>query len=309
MPLDSNFVEPPRQPGDTQPNRPLAQEVPRSDDTQPIDPETARRARVRRRRLIALAGTVVTIALVALAAVVIINALDSTPEPARVTLSIDGERRTLTTEAETVAALLTEQDVSIDSGDVLSIGLTEPIRDGMTIALAQARTVSVTIDGQTSFIRTLEENPQDILELAGVDLRSADRVLLDGVEADINNLILWPVPVVDIVIQKAISVTIVDGAETIRLNTVAATVGDALFEAGVSLFLADTVAPDMQTPLEDNMEIVVDRSKALTVVGDGDASRRASAARRSLMRWRNWASNSRGSTTRRRANRQAFCRA
>jgi hypothetical protein len=241
MPVDSdsplfNSAEPPIAPDDTHPTNPIGLDVPKLDDTQPISPFLKKRRFYFGAGFLAIAGLLITGVIVFGVLLVVLDEEEAdSSEPIPVTLQIGGETQSITTNAETVAELLEERAIPVEAGDVLSVGLTTKLKSGMTIELTKARTVAITVDGQTSILRTLYENPQDILESAGIDIRSADRILLDGAEADINELILWNVPVMDITIQKAISVRIIDGDEVIGLETVADTVGDAISEAGVTL--------------------------------------------------------------------------
>jgi uncharacterized protein YabE (DUF348 family) len=241
------------------------------DDTQPISPLLKKRRFYFGAGFLAIAGLLITGVIVFGVLLVVLDEEEAdSSEPIPVTLQIGGETQSITTNAETVAELLEERAIHMEPGDVLSVGLTTKLKSGMTIELTKARTVAITVDGQTSILRTLYENPQDILESAGIDIRSADRILLDGAEADINELILWNVPVMDITIQKAISVRIIDGDEVIALETVADTVGDALSEAGVTLYLADSTQPDLGAQLTDNLVITIDRSKEIAIIADGE---------------------------------------
>lgn len=186
-----------------------------------------------------------------------------------VQIIIDGEESRLTTHAETVADLLVEQNISLETDDRLNPDAGTLLVNGMTIEVNRARTVLLTVDGQTNILRTTRENPLDILRLAQQEVRSSDRILIDGTETDISRLIIWPVPVSDIVIERAVSVTVRDGGVPRQIDTTADTVGDLFYEAEITLFLADTVTPDLSSPLSDGMTIVIDRSHPLTVIVDG----------------------------------------
>jgi resuscitation-promoting factor RpfB len=186
-----------------------------------------------------------------------------------VQILIDGEETRLTTHAETVADLLAEQNIVLETDDRLNPVADTLLVDGMMIEVKRARTVWLTVDGQTNILRTTRENPLDILRLAQQEVRSSDRILIDGTETDISRLIVWPVPVSNIVIERTASVTVQDGGDTRQINTTADTVGDLFYEAGITLFLADTVTPDLSAPLSDGMTITIDRSHPLTVIVDG----------------------------------------
>lgn len=68
----------------------------------------------------------------------------------------------------------------------------------------------------------------------------------------------------------SITVTVADdAAPPVQLQTTAPTVGEALWEAGYRLFLADEVAPSFDSSLTPNLTITIQRSRPVTVIADG----------------------------------------
>lgn len=250
----------PTSPDDTQPSQPIV--LPISDDTQPV-PITPNR---RYRWLWRAASLMVTLVLL-LVAVFLLVPLDDGEKS--VVLEVGGVTYPITTTADTVAELIAEQSLMVESGDILLPGPQTEIESGMTIQLSRARTVTLTIDGRTSVLRTVYNNPQDIIRSAGIDVTDADEVTVDGRDVDLLDMIVWPQPAEDIVIQTAITVKVMNGSEEVTVNTTSDTVGQVLHEAGISLFLADAVEPPITTPLTENMVITIDRSREFTVVADG----------------------------------------
>lgn len=185
------------------------------------------------------------------------------------TVVVGGEPRLVNTRADTVADMLADMGITIREGDQLSVAPDAPVDDNMVITLQRARTVTLTIDDETRTIRTLLANPAEILARAGVTLNADDRVLLDGTRADPQALAEWQIPVNQIQIRRAVNVTITEGDRTVTVRTSGQTVGDALYEAGVSLYLADEVTPDLNTPITAEMQITIQRSVPITIVADG----------------------------------------
>jgi len=67
-----------------------------------------------------------------------------------------------------------------------------------------------------------------------------------------------------------ITVTVIDGAAApVQLQTTAPTVGEALWEAGYRLYLADQVSPSFDGPITLNLTITIARSHPVTVIADG----------------------------------------
>ena len=192
--------------------------------------------------------------------------LESTP----VTVIDGGEMRVVDTYAETVGELLAQMDASPQDGDQLSASVSATLAPNMVIEVQRARRVTLSIDGETRTLQTTLTNPAAILTAEGVRLQSNDRVLLDGTQATHDALANWAVPVNQIRIQRAMSVTIQEADTQVTTRTAGETVGDALHAAGTQLYLADSVSPPLDAPLTNNMTITIDRSQPATVVVDGE---------------------------------------
>jgi uncharacterized protein YabE (DUF348 family) len=191
------------------------------------------------------------------------------PAPAAVTLIVGGEATLVKTSAAAVADVLAELGVSLNEGDALSPPAETPITDNLVIRVERARAVSVLIDGVEQTTQTLFTNPRDILESLNVTLSAADIVVVDGVQTRAADLLIWPVPATTISIRRARAVTIDDAGQQTHIETAAATVGDALFEAGITLYLADTVTPELSSPITDALTISIARSQPLSIIADG----------------------------------------
>lgn len=192
------------------------------------------------------------------------------PETMAITLINNSQTNTVNTRAATVADLLQEQNITLASNDAVSSPLNTLLRDDMMITISRVRDVTLTIDGVGRLIQTPLENPQAILSSQNVALRPDDRIWLDDEEAQQAMLAAWSRPVEEIVIERAIVITLQDGATTQSLTTTADTVSDALYEADISLFVTDVVEPSAETALTDGMTIRIDRAKPLRINVDGD---------------------------------------
>ena len=65
--------------------------------------------------------------------------------------------------------------------------------------------------------------------------------------------------------------TVIDRATNtpILIQTSARTVGEALMQAGNLIYLADRITPATNTPVQPNMQVVIERAKPISVVVDG----------------------------------------
>jgi len=70
-------------------------------------------------------------------------------------------------------------------------------------------------------------------------------------------------------VLRSATVKVVDGERQLIVHTTQADVGRALDSAGVMLYLADAVSPDLSSPVYDGLVIEIARSVPVTVVADG----------------------------------------
>jgi uncharacterized protein YabE (DUF348 family)/3D (Asp-Asp-Asp) domain-containing protein len=87
-----------------------------------------------------------------------------------VTVTIDSLRLDISTSAATVDSVLREMGIIIREGDLVRPSLTTPVAAGMTIQLANARTVTVRLNGRDQTLYTLATTVEDVLRLLGIDV-------------------------------------------------------------------------------------------------------------------------------------------
>jgi len=266
------MVQPPLLSEDTQPR------VPRWHDTQPNPTVLRQRWWQRRGRWIALAVMGITSLTLLITLMILLRPVptqtittisDKTTNDKTITLTVGSEIRIIQTDAVTIADMLDEQGVEIAANDAISHQPTEPIIDGMTITINRARDVTLTINGIQQTLLTPFEYPLDILENAGLSLSASDQILLDGSRATLETLAMWTVPVTTIDIRQAITLTILDDGTETTISTTAETVGDALFDEGIVLYLTDTISPSADTVITQDMQISIDRAIPIQLVVDG----------------------------------------
>lgn len=129
--------------------------------------------------------------------------------------------------------------------------------------------VTLTIDGNTRTLVTAYLLAYDILREQSITLGEHDTLWLDSQAVPIAEMILWAVPVSEIRIQRAIQVVIQDDATAQTLYTTTRTVADALTEAGITLYVADTVTPELNATLTADTTITITRANPLEIDVDG----------------------------------------
>jgi resuscitation-promoting factor RpfB len=190
--------------------------------------------------------------------------------PLAVTIAQNGDALIVYTRADTVASLLHQQGITLGEGDSIDPPLQSTLQPDLVIQIARARVVSLMADGEMQVLRTSLEQPTAILALAAVEVAPDDRLIVDGTSVTAAQLTDWPVPVSSITVQRALQVTIDDDGAAQTITTTGATVGEALYEAGLTLYLADTVQPDIDTPLTANMRVVIRRARPVSIIADGE---------------------------------------
>lgn len=237
-------------------------------DTRPMSPLRKRRPS----RWIAI-GMALSLILTIIAGILLAIALllkRDPPAPVSVSLVVDGLTRDVETTGHDVRDVLAEYDIAITGNLAVVPSLDAQVTPGMVIIVDDQRPVTLTVDGATSVFRTVIENPADILAAAGVVIDSDDQVLVNGAPVDTALLADYPLPANRISVRHALTISLADAdAQASNIVTTAATVGDALAEAGVALYLGDTVSPPPETPLTPGLTVSIDRAMPVTVTADG----------------------------------------
>jgi len=259
----SSIPEPPIEPDDTQPSRTASR-------------ETMRHMRSIRRRGCLPQWTLLI--LMALSAVSLIGTLaiafsarqsGRLPQAIAVTLELPGETRQIETLPVTVGVLLQQEGIELAPDDAISYPAETLLTEGMVITVNRARSVVLIVDGQQQTLRTPLSSPAAILESQGVEVGDSDLIWVDGTPAQLTLLENWPIPASEIEVQHSVTVTVRDGdAETV-FDTTMPTVGDALYEANIPIYITDLVRPDVNTLLTGDTLVTIDRANPVTIEVDG----------------------------------------
>lgn len=190
---------------------------------------------------------------------------------ATVTVDVSGRVFSVHTRARTVGEALDDGGVLIDEEDVIQPGPETRLRDGMTISVHKAAAVAVEADGVVRQIRTQLIHPLDILYEQVIHVGYHDRVLVDGQDYSREQLEqqTWEKPPCSVRVVRSAALKITDGSRLLIIYTTQADVGRALDAAGIDLYLADVVVPDLSTPTENGLEVTILRSTPFTVEADG----------------------------------------
>lgn len=255
------MTRPPRLPFDDPPS--AASTRPRPPRPTPRDPT---------RWLLALAFTFASASLILLIGLLVLLIEPAPPTP--ITLVIDGAALPFNTYAQTVGDALREANLDPAIGDQVDPAPETLIQANLIIRVDRARSVTLVVDGDARLLWTSLTSPADILALAEVTLTQGDRVIIDGTQIEPQDVAAYPVPASQISVRRVVPITVTVDEESPRmLETTRDTVGEALYDAGITVYVADTLSVDLNAPVYPGMAITIRRARPVTVLADGQTVR------------------------------------
>ncbi|MDY6878455.1 MAG: ubiquitin-like domain-containing protein [Chloroflexota bacterium] len=202
-------------------------------------------------------------ALVALALVVGTLATGYQMTLTPITLVIEDQVQRLHTHQDTVAALLMDAGLTLETEDIITPALDTVLEPGLIVKVRRAHPVHISADGHNTTLRTHATSVEAVLEEARVSLGPYDEVEIEGEFLAAN-----PEPA-RLTVHRAVPFTLHEDGRATTLYTTAPTVGEALRQVGLTLYLADNVQPGMGERMSAGRHVYVDRSIPVTVQVDG----------------------------------------
>jgi uncharacterized protein YabE (DUF348 family) len=205
-----------------------------------------------------------------------------------VTVTVDGFTETVRTRRDSVGELLGDLGISPGPLDRLSADPTTSISSlrqrGEALTVDRARPLRIVADGQDFSATTWGATVGQALADAGVPVARYDRALVDGVDATLET----PLPPLDsdvapstvsraygwqalsttpvtIRLRRALPIIVDEGGAPYTIETTAQTVGEALREADITLYLGDRVEPSMGSQIVSGLRVSIARSTPVAV--------------------------------------------
>ncbi len=191
-----------------------------------------------------------------------------------VDLVVNQQARTVLTNQYRVAGVLNDAALNLVPEDVIFPAPNAVIPNNQPISVRRAQPLEISVDGEVILHRTQSVTVGDALRDAGVIIKPGDRVIADGV--DINPTArLNPAPNIRLAlaVRRAVPLQVNDNGATSTLYTTAPTLGEALLQAGLVLYLGDAVSPPLGTPVSPDWQVFIRRARAATISVDGKAIR------------------------------------
>jgi uncharacterized protein YabE (DUF348 family) len=201
-----------------------------------------------------------------------------------VSLLINDQPFTVRTHQTSVGALLDELGIPLAVEDIVMLPLDTPLADTGQIDIRKALPVALEADGRRLDLRTHARTAEDFLREAGINLSRYDHIIVEDEVVDPqallpyqssvdltgrNPALLWRQRPMQIEVLRAVPITVHDGAVPVTVQTTAPTVGQALLEEGIILYLGDGVIPTLGEQVSAGLEVYIQRSKPLVILADG----------------------------------------
>ncbi len=218
-----------------------------------------------------------------------------------ITLEVNGQVWMSRTHQRTVGAYLREAGLTLYPADIVLPPLDSPLEGQQRIVVQKALPVLIEADGQIIEHYTHSQKVGDVLREAGLNPREHDLVMLNdkpvSPEASLPRYQWmpnrWPLvrrvlhgftkfpasPWTRVKLQRAVALSIQDGAVETVIHTVARTVGEALLGEGITLYLGDRVQPLLGTLLTAGMRVEIHRARPVVIQVDGRAIQTRTQAR------------------------------
>ncbi|MEM7344557.1 MAG: ubiquitin-like domain-containing protein [Chloroflexota bacterium] len=197
-----------------------------------------------------------------------------------ITVVIDGESRNIRVDQPTMAGISEALGIELIPEDVIDPAFESELSSGQTVTIELARPVLVTTNGGTHQIFTQEAQIDAVFAQAGFHLASQDVLLMDDQSVSLEDRLpplslsegdaeyIRPDPV-QFVLHQAIPVTLYEDQASTTFYTIQPTLGEALLEQDISIFVGDDISPDLGARLQPGMQIYLERAMPVHIEADG----------------------------------------
>lgn len=206
----------------------------------------------------------------------------------RVTVTVDGNSVTVATHRGYVRDLLLDLGVSLHENDRIVPGVDTRMRSVDAVTVERAAPAQIVVDGRTVQAASWGQTPREIIRDAGIMLDAYDAVVVNGVatapDAPLPPLTYaethsrfapvrgWlreePLPY-QVRIIRATPIVVDDGTMPFTIRTTAQTVGEALRQAEITIYLGDQVVPSLGSEIVTGLRVTIQRSVPVQLEVDG----------------------------------------
>jgi uncharacterized protein YabE (DUF348 family) len=182
-----------------------------------------------------------------------------------ITLTIDGQSRTLNTYALTVGGLLRLEGVALGDQDAVEPTLTSWLKNHHTINITHAIPVQIWADSRMVSFTSPARQPAALLAQAGLVVNPDDQLFSNGSSYSVAQPFPADLHAISMQIMRSVTFSLSDGSSTLTYTSSADTLGDALWEAGVNYLEADQLDPVASTLLTPGLQARLLHSRPVTI--------------------------------------------
>jgi uncharacterized protein YabE (DUF348 family) len=188
--------------------------------------------------------------------------------PKTISLQLEGQTVEIQTTALRVSGALRSAGIELQDEDMVTPSGNTLIKDGDVIELRQAVDVTIQMDGQVYHLTTTQRTPGEWLTAAGLAINPNDRVVINGQNYSPDQAMVY-LPEYTVEVKKAVQLTLLAEDSQWLIQSAAATIGEALWEAGFILTEADNLTPPPETLLSGPVTVRLAPGKLVSVEVDG----------------------------------------
>jgi resuscitation-promoting factor RpfB len=193
--------------------------------------------------------------------------------PRTVTVVVDGQEQVLQTYAWKVAGALAEAGLDIQGGVQVRPPLDSWLLGDSAVTIERPAQALILADGEQFMASGAGLTPAELLAQVGILLSEPDQLFLDGEPVQPDE----PLPArgaLLLQVRRGVPIIVIDGPLTYSFTSTAATLGAALWEAGIRLHAADRLSLPAHTPLQlplgsnplrDKLEATITRAQVYTI--------------------------------------------
>jgi uncharacterized protein YabE (DUF348 family) len=175
-----------------------------------------------------------------------------------VALTLNGQQKVIKTHAKTIKDIFTELDISINSKDYLYPVANAKVKNNQKVVWKQAKQVHIVKDNEKKTIWTTAGTVAELLKEQKIVLNEHDEISRRPQETIKNKM--------EIGINFAVHLTLVDGGKKQQVWSTSATVADFLTQQGIKLNHLDRVEPSLTETVQRDGVINVIRVEKVTDV-------------------------------------------
>ncbi|PKO06388.1 MAG: hypothetical protein CVU41_06605 [Chloroflexi bacterium HGW-Chloroflexi-3] len=186
--------------------------------------------------------------------------------PRSITVTINGETQYLNTNAWTVSAALEKDGFILEEADQVEPDASSLLLGVKEIDLELARQVKITIfpTNEEVDLYTANRVPGELLTEAGITLGENDLLLMNDEPVNVEEKLPYQGDY-QFVFRKAVAIEVDEAGVKNQIFSSAETLGQAFAENGIQLEMGDRVSPDLETVLNTDLEVQIQRAKPIEI--------------------------------------------